>query len=69
MDPYAQVLAKIERGHGLDQADVQAMLEQGLVEPAEVRRLFAAIEPGLYRFPAINVPAFRSQVEAALKSS
>jgi hypothetical protein len=69
MDPYAQVLAKIERGHALDQADVQAMLEQGLIEPAEVRRHFAAIEPGLYRFPAINVPAFRSQVEAALKSS
>lgn len=69
LDPYAQALAKIERGHALDQADVRAMLQQGLIEPAGLRRLFAAIEPDLYRFPAIDVPSFRGQVEETLKSS
>jgi len=68
MDPYAQVLAKIERGHALDEADVAAMLEQGLVEPREARRLFAAIEPELYRFPAIDAPSFRRRVEEALRA-
>lgn len=68
LDPYAQALAKIERGHALDQADVRAMLQQGLIEPAGLRRLFAAIEPDLYRFPAIDVPSFRGQVEETLKS-
>ncbi len=66
MDPYAQLLAKIERGHALDRADVAAMLAQGLVEPSEAIRLFAAIEPELYRFPAIDGASFRSQVEEAL---
>lgn len=69
VDPYAQALAKIERGHALDRTDVQAMLEQGLIEPAEVRRLFGSIESELYRFPAIDVPSFRRQMEETLKSS
>jgi hypothetical protein len=66
MDPYAQALAKIERDHAIDRADIRAMMTSGLVEPDELRRLFSAIEPQLYRFPAIDPPSFRAQVERAI---
>jgi hypothetical protein len=62
-DLYAQALAKIERGHAQDRRDVEAMLARGLVTPAELARHFAAIEPLLYRFPAIDPRAFRRAVE------
>jgi hypothetical protein len=62
-DLYAQALAKIERGHVQDLADVEAMLSRGLVDRAELRRLFAEIEPLLFRFPAIDARAFRRAVE------
>lgn len=66
-DFYAQALAKIERGHARDLRDAAAMLERGLVEPARLRDLFAAIELGLYRYPAIDPPSFRRAVEAFLE--
>ncbi len=62
-DLYAQALAKIERGHAQDEADVEAMLSRGLVDRAELRRLFAEIEPVLFRFPAIDARAYRCAVE------
>lgn len=65
-DFYAQALAKIERGHAQDAVDVQAMLEARLVQPARLRELFAAIEPELYRYPAIHPPSFHDAVDAAL---
>ena len=65
-DLYAQALAKVERGHARDLADVEAMLERGLVEPARLRELHAAIEPQLYRFPAVDPPTLRAALEAAL---
>jgi len=63
-DFSAQALAKIERGHARDLADVEAMRDRGLITPAEVRRQFALIEPLLYRFPAIDPPSFRHAVDA-----
>ena len=63
-DFYAQALAKLERGHHQDIADVDAMMERGLVEAGRLRRYFDEIEPELYRFPAIHAPTFRSAVEA-----
>lgn len=63
-DFTAQALAKIERGHARDLADVEAMRNRGLITPAEVRRQFALIEPLLYRFPAIDPPSFRRAVDA-----
>ncbi len=39
------------------------MLRAGLIESDELLRLFAAIEPELYRFPAIDPSSFRSAVE------
>lgn len=63
-DFVAQALAKIERGHGRDLADVDAMLARGLISGSEVRAMFARIEPELYRFPAIDPPSFRRAVDA-----
>lgn len=65
-DPYSQALAKIERGFDLDRADVRSMIEHGLVDPERLRQLFEEIEPGLFRYPAIDAEAFRSKVERAL---
>lgn len=69
LDPYAQALAKIERDHPIDRADVRAMLSSRLVDPTELRRLFDAIEPRLYRFPTVTSAAFRSQLERAIRSN
>lgn len=63
-DFVAQALAKIERGHARDLADVQAMLARGLITASEVRAQFACIEPALYRFPAIDPPTYRRAVDA-----
>jgi len=66
-DLYAQALAKIERGHAQDRLDVMAMREAGLVLPDRLRELFAAIEPELYRYPAIDPRSFRAAVDAAMQ--
>jgi hypothetical protein len=63
-DFCAQALAKIERGHARDLADVDAMLARGLISGANVRAQFAQIEPDLYRFPAIDPAWFRQAVDA-----
>ena len=61
-DFYAQALAKIERDHAIDRRDVAAMIERGLVEPARLVALFEAIEPQLYRYPAIQPSRFGDRV-------
>ncbi len=66
-DPVAQALAKIERGHDQDLQDVREMIARGLVDPAETLAHFDAIEPELYRFPAIDPASFRDAVEEALR--
>ena len=68
-DLYAQALAKVERGHEQDLADVRAMLERKLVEPARALEHFARIEPQLYRFPAIDPARFRRAAEEAFSPS
>jgi hypothetical protein len=65
-DFYSQALAKIERGHELDILDVQEMLRRGMVEAARTWELFAAIEGRLYRYPALDPPAFRAAVTRLL---
>ena len=67
LDPYSQALAKVERGHVKDLADVRAMLGEGLVEPARLRELFALIEPLLYRYPSVDPPTFRAALEELLE--
>ncbi|HUF47705.1 MAG TPA: DUF6036 family nucleotidyltransferase [Vicinamibacterales bacterium] len=67
-DFTAQALAKLERGHVLDLADVREMVARGLVEPARLRATFLAIEPQLFRYPAIDPGWFRQAVESFLAS-
>jgi hypothetical protein len=66
-DLVAQALSKIERGHVQDLEDVRQMIARDLVAPAALRHAFAAIEPQLYRYPAIDPPSFRRALEAALQ--
>lgn len=63
-DFYSQCLSKLERAHRKDLADVQSMLADQLVEPDRLRELFAAIEPELFRYPAVDVPTLRRAVAA-----
>jgi hypothetical protein len=62
-DLVAQALAKAERGHEQDRRDVRQMIASGLVDPADAIAQFEAIEPELYRFPAIDPDSFRHSVE------
>ena len=65
-DLFSQALAKIERGHAQDVADVRSMLDRGLVEPGRLRGYFQEIAPRLYRHPAVDSASFARAVEAAL---
>jgi Nucleotidyltransferase of unknown function (DUF6036) len=62
-DPVAQALSKAERGHDQDRRDVQQMIASGLIDPTDAMAQFEAIEPELYRFPAIDPDSFRHSVE------
>lgn len=61
-DLYAQALAKIERGHEQDVQDVGDMLARALIDRGRLGEYFAAIEPRLYRYPAIDPPTFAKAV-------
>jgi hypothetical protein len=63
-DLVAQALAKIERGHRQDVEDVDTMLARGVVTTDALLQTYDAIEAKLYRYPAIDPPAFRRAVEA-----
>ncbi len=62
-DLYAQALAKIERGHQQDLADVREMLARGFVDSGDAWAYFTAIEPQLYRYPAVDPASFRNGIE------
>jgi hypothetical protein len=62
-DFYAQALAKIERGHARDVVDVREMHARHLIDPARLAEFFAAIEPQLYRYPALDPGTFREALE------
>jgi hypothetical protein len=49
-DFYAQSLAKIERGHTADVADVDQMFKLKLIEPARLLQLFSEIWADLYKY-------------------
>jgi hypothetical protein len=66
-DLDAQALAKLERAHTRDRADVEAMFERRLIEPAALLAYFERVEPELYRFPAIDPASFRRRVEEACR--
>jgi hypothetical protein len=62
-DFYAQALAKIERGHDSDQRDVQEMIKSNFVDPERLLDLFSQIEGDIQKYPALDAPTFRRQVE------
>ena len=64
-----QALAKIERGHAKDLADVWAMIRLGLVDAASLDATFLEIEPNLYRFPALDPASFRRAVEEVVEQA
>lgn len=66
-DLYAQALAKTSRGHTQDLGDIREMIRRGLVEPSKALEYFDAIEPRLYRYPALDPATFRAAVERAFK--
>lgn len=68
-DFHAQALAKIERGHMLDQQDVREMIKRGLVAPDRLLELFRSIEAELYRYPAIDASTFRRAVELVVNDA
>lgn len=63
-DPYGQALAKLERAHDRDLADVRAMVQSGWVIPGKLRELFSAVKPLLVRYPAVDAEALTRAVEA-----
>jgi hypothetical protein len=67
-DLYAQALAKIERGHAQDAVDVRELFQRGLVDRVKLVAYFDAIEPQLYRYPAIDPATFRQAVSDAVGS-
>lgn len=62
-DFYAQALSKLQRGHEKDLADARSLVASGLVEPERLVELFEAIEPDLFRYPAIDPATFRRSVQ------
>jgi hypothetical protein len=66
-DPYSQAMSKLERGFDLDLDDVESMVDGGLVEPRKLLELFEAIEPDLFRFPAVDPPSLRAAVEQLVR--
>ncbi len=63
-DFYAQALAKLQRGHEKDLGDVGELRKRGLIEPGRLGELFQAIQPALYRYPAVDPRSFEARVEA-----
>jgi hypothetical protein len=62
MDFRLQALAKLERGSEQDLADVGHMLDRGLIDRPGLVAAFADMRPGLFRFPAVDEPAFARRV-------
>ena len=65
-DFYAQALAKIERGHGIDLKDVREMISRGLVKPQRLLEFYKSIEDQLYRYPAVDGKSFRRAVQSVV---
>jgi hypothetical protein len=61
-DPVSQVLAKLARGYERDLADADAFVAHGLAPRDEIDAAFAAIEPGLVRYPRLDAAAFAGRV-------
>jgi len=63
-DLYSQAISKLQRGFELDLEDVRSMVQGGELEPGRLLELFEAIEPELYKFPAVDPAGLRRSVES-----
>jgi len=61
-DPYGQALAKLQRGHERDMADVRSFVREGWIELDELQLMFERIEPQLVRYPSLDARSFRRAV-------
>lgn len=68
LDFYSQALNKLERGHERDIYDVEKMYDEGLINGPRLLQLLADIEPGLYKYPAVDPPTFRKVVESFVQA-
>jgi len=66
LDFRLQALAKVERGLRTDLADVEAMLERGLVTSDGLRAGFAEMSERMFRFPAVDLDGFERRLGRAL---
>ena len=57
-----QALSKLQRGFTQDLCDVAAMLDRGLTTATAIRDTFAELEPGMFRFPALDPDRLRDAV-------
>lgn len=62
-DLYGQVLAKVERGHEQDRADVRHLIDAG-VDPNVLRELFERAAGELVKYPAIDPATLRAKLRA-----
>lgn len=67
-DPYSQALAKIERGHAQDLADVRAWIQIKWIEKELIQDQFSKIRPGLLRYPALDANAFEQKIHDFVKA-
>jgi hypothetical protein len=68
-DFISQALAKLERGHTQDLADVSEMARHGKIAPAELLRRFEEIAPRLHQYPAVDPAAFRRAIQSFVRDS
>jgi hypothetical protein len=62
-DPYAQALAKIERGHARDLSDARELVARGLVDVEALSARFEEIRAEMIRYPAIDAEAFAERLQ------
>ena len=67
-DPYSQAISKIERGHSQDVHDVKKMIQESLIHVDQLKTLFQAILPKLYKYPALNLQSFEKRFTEFLDS-
>ena len=64
VDFSLQAVAKLERGLDRDLRDAEAMVARGLTTVGEILKTYEAIEPELFRFPAIDAAELHRVVHA-----
>ena len=68
-DPYAQVLSKVVRGFDRDLDDARHFVQSGMVDPARLRSLTAAIPDSAFaKYPTLSRVAIERAVDGFLST-